>query len=317
MVSRCCPVKNWQLDFHAPSPFPRYREWDTASGSCWCQGSKVKMGIRLVGHPGRATGSQTSTGYEVWRIAPLNPPHLQTWDSKYRDELDTLWGTWQQGAPGPVSVFHWLTRRSTHTPQTLSVWISIKIQNEVSCVCFFLVIYIATKEILAIRAEKHRPQCLPRHSEFRGVPSAGRRLLSLRVAQFVTETPPLWRPLTQTDIHRHGEMNASWSRLKLWYANANTMYHLFVLWSQWEAPTAPPPPFPFFHFSLLPSPLALPPRLLAVGREGKLGWSRLRSVCACCFLPTFPPRLLSSQTFRRPRGEFLPSIFPLLSFPVS
>lgn len=61
----------------------------------------------------------------------------------------------------------------------------------------------------------------------------------------------------------------------------------------------PPLPFPFSHFSLHPSPLPLPPlapsRLLAVRREGKLGWSRLRSVCACCptLLPVSCPLRLS------------------------
>lgn len=116
-----------------------------------------------------------------------------------------------------------------------------------------------------------------------------------------------------TDI---GEINASWSRLKLWYANANTMYHLFVLWSRWEVPTAPPPPLPFplFHFSLPYSPPPLPQRLLAVGPKGKLGWSRHPSLSTACFLPTcFPLRLQSSQTFRSPRGKFLPSIFPFLA----
>lgn len=115
----------------------------------------------------------------------------------------------------------------------------------------------------------------------------------------------------------HGEINASWSRLKLWYANANTMYHLFVLWSQWEAPTAPPPlPFPLFHFSLSPLRRFHLPNVSSptVARGSSDGAIIPPSALLVSSPPFFALRLLSSQTVRSPRGEFLPSIFSFLAF---
>lgn len=109
----------------------------------------------------------------------------------------------------------------------------------------------------------------------------------------VGSSQPSGGPVCYRDIgapshrHWHGKINASRSRLKLWYANANTMYHLFVLWSQWEAPTAPPPPpFPFLSPLSAASTSPASPRRWSRG-EARMEPSSLPEHSLFCLRPFF------------------------------
>lgn len=165
--------------------------------------------------------------------------------------------------------------------------------------------------MLSIAAENHQTQSLARmQADF--FLSAGRRLSAFR-------WPSLLRrhhPLTDTGA------------LKLMHRGRASNYDMLmrtqctICLSSDHSERRPQHRRHLYHFSLPSSPLPLPPLLLAVGREGKLGWSRPPSQSTSCFLPTFFSPFVSSplRLSEAPEASsFPPSSLSLLffSFPVS